>query len=276
MPQPTMNTPAGPKAPCACPVPAAARRQLDPLDNLLGPPDRRRFIRTLLVTSAATVLGAETRHGTVLAAVNPASGNSLLRLPLADFSALQTTTGFASVRLGLAGTQTVLKPLFVNRDNGTFSVFTAECQHASCTTGLYSLTTKRSTCPCHGSVYSSTGAKISGPTPRGLPAYDHELSGDTLLIEIPELPAYDITVSALSDGQLQRVALAFDTLRNFDYQVQARSAVDGVWSPRNHAATPTGALTATPFRAPGGPATVYVERTAEAEFFAVSVAVRTV
>lgn len=260
----------------ACTLPGGSRLAPDPLDNLLGTSDRRRFIRTLLVTSAVTVLGAETRRGTVLAAVNPASGNSILRVPLAGFPPLQSTTGFGSVRLGLAGTQTVLRPIFANRDNGVFSVFTSSCTHQGTTIGLFNATTRRSTCPLHGSVFSATGDRISGQATSDLPPYDHELSGDTLLIEIPELPAYDVTVGAFSDGQLQRVALAFNTLRNFDYRVLARSALDGAWTPRNHATTPTGTLTATPFRASGVPATLYVDRTAEAEFFAVSVAVRTV
>lgn len=271
-----MNLPAHAYAPaCACAPAGAQRGQSDPLDNLLGTPDRRRFLRTLLVTTAATVLGSGARHGTVLATVNPASGNSILRVPLASFPTLQATSGFASVRIGLAGTQTILRPIFVNRDNGTFSVFTSECTHASCTVGLYNISTKRGTCPCHGSVFSGTGARISGPATRGLPTYNHELSDNTLLIEIPALPAYDVAISAVTEGQLERVALGFSALRNFDYQVLARSALDGTWAPRPHATTAGGATTITPFRAPGGPATLYVDRTAEAEFFAVSVAVRT-
>lgn len=271
-----MNLPAHANAPtCACAIAGAERRPADPLDNLLGQPGRRRFLRTLLVTTAATLLGGETRRGTVLAAVNPASGNSILRVPLASFPTLQATTGFATVRIGLAGTQTLLKPIFVNRDNGAFSVFTTECTHASCTVGLFNESTRRATCPCHGSVFSATGARISGPANRALPGYDHELSDDTLLIELPEVPAYDVAVSAVTEGQLERVALGFPALRNFDYQVLARSVLDGAWAPRPHATTPAGTTTTTPFRAPGGPATLYVDRTAEAEFFAVSVAVRT-
>jgi Rieske Fe-S protein len=255
----------------AC-CPAGPRPPLDRLENLLGAPSRRRFLRTLLVTSAAGVAG----RSTVLAAVNPASGNGILRLPLASFPTLQATTGFASVRLGLAGTQTVLKPIFVNRDAGAFSVFTSECTHASCTVGLYNLSTKRGVCPCHNSIFSGTGARISGPANRALPTYNHELSGETLLVELPEVPAYDVTVSAVVDGQPQRVALAFAALRNFDYQVLARSSVDGAWAPRAYATTPGGATTTNAFRAPGGPATLYVDRTAEAEFFAVSLTPRTV
>lgn len=270
-----MPKPPCPDASCLCSTPGSPRRAPDPLDNLLGTPDRRRFIRTLLVTTAASVAGLESRRGTVLAAVNPASGNSILRVPLASFPTLVPTTGFASVRLGLAGPQTVLRPIFVNRDNGVFSVFTSECTHQGTTIGLFNLNTKRSTCPLHGSVFSATGARISGQATSDLPAYDHELSGDALLIELPEVPAYDVTVTAVTDDQLQRVGLAFNSLRNFDYRVLARSAVDGVWAPRAHATTTAGATTTNAFRAPGGPATLYVDRTAEAEFFAVSVAVQT-
>lgn len=272
-----MIPPAHAEAPtCACALAGAVRRPADPLDNLLGLPGRRRFLRTLLVTTAATVLGGETRRGTVLAAVNPASGNSILRVPLASFPALQATTGFASVRLGLAGTQTILKPIFVNRENGVFSVFTSECTHEGATVAPFNPNTRRATCPLHGSVFSSTGARISGQATRPLPTYSHELGGATLLIEIPALPAYDVAIGAVTEGQLERVALQFNALRNFDYQVLARSAVDGSWAPRPHATAPAGATTTTPFRAPGGPATLYVDRTQEAEFFAVSVAVRQV
>lgn len=270
-----MPKPPCPDASCLCSTPGSPRRTPDPLDNLLGTPDRRRFLRTLLVTTAASVAGLETRRGTVLATVNPASGNALLRVPLASFPTLVPTTGFASVRLGLAGTSTVLRPIFVNRDNGVFSVFTSECTHQSATVSLFNLNTKRATCPLHGSVFSSTGARLSGQATSPLPSYAHELSGGTLIIELPEVPAYDVAVTAVTEGQLQRVALAFDSLRNLDYRVLARSAVDGAWAPRPHATTPAGATTTNAFRAPGGPATLYVDRTAEAEFFAVSIAVQT-
>lgn len=246
------------------------RPALDRLENLLESPTRRRFLRTLFVSAAAGAAG----RTTVLAAVNPAAGNSVLRVPLAGFPSLVPTTGFASVRLGLAGTQTVLKPIFVNRDAGAFSVFTSECTHASCTVGLYNASTKRGTCPCHSSVFSGTGARISGPANRALPAYNHELAGNTLLIELPEVPAYDVAVNAVVDGQPGRVALSFPSLRNFDYQVLARSAVDGAWAPRAYSTTPGGATTTNAFRAPGGDATLYVERAAEAEFFAVSIIVQ--
>jgi Rieske Fe-S protein len=265
----TFPSPAGAAEAACCAV--GPRPPLDRLENLLAAPSRRRFLRTLFVSAAAGVAG----RSTVLAAVNPASGNAILRLPLASFPTLLPTTGFASVRLGLAGTSTVLKPVFVNRDAGVFSVFTSECTHASCTVGLYNATTRRGTCPCHGSVFSGTGARISGPANRALPPYAHELNGETLLIELPEVPAYDVTVQAVVDGQPQRVALAFEALRNFDYQVLARSAVDGAWAPRAYSATPGGATTTNAFRAPGGPATLYVERAAEAEFFAISLAART-
>jgi menaquinol-cytochrome c reductase iron-sulfur subunit len=53
-------------------------------------------------------------------------------------------------------------------------VLTAVCPHLGCTV-QWSEKTRQFLCPCHGSVFSPDGARIAGPTPRGM---------DTLPIEI--------------------------------------------------------------------------------------------
>ena len=71
--------------------------------------------------------------------------------------------------------------LFVLRDDKGFRAISAVCQHLACTV-YWSETTNTYDCPCHGSVYDTTGAVIAGPAPRALDWLELKKSPDKRLV----------------------------------------------------------------------------------------------
>jgi menaquinol-cytochrome c reductase iron-sulfur subunit len=60
------------------------------------------------------------------------------------------------------------KPVYVTKDSqGQLTVLTAVCPHLGCEVP-WNAEKKEFFCPCHGSVFAPDGARVSGPTPRGL------------------------------------------------------------------------------------------------------------
>ncbi len=57
--------------------------------------------------------------------------------------------------------------VIVVRDSArNFRAFSSECPHAGC--GVSIVDGLRLLCPCHGSAFDFTGARLEGPAPRGL------------------------------------------------------------------------------------------------------------
>jgi menaquinol-cytochrome c reductase iron-sulfur subunit len=60
------------------------------------------------------------------------------------------------------------KPVYVTKDSqGQLAVLSAVCPHLGCQVP-WNAEKKQFFCPCHGSVFAPDGARVSGPTPRGL------------------------------------------------------------------------------------------------------------
>ncbi len=55
------------------------------------------------------------------------------------------------------------------------------CTHLQCTV-TYSSSNKNIPCPCHGSLYTTSGAVINGPAPNPLKSYDVKKNGNILTI----------------------------------------------------------------------------------------------
>jgi Rieske Fe-S protein len=71
------------------------------------------------------------------------------------------------------------KPIFlVQPEAGTVIGLSAICTHQGCTVAVDG---KELKCPCHGSVYTLTGANVSGPAPKPLPAVDVHVSDGAVL-----------------------------------------------------------------------------------------------
>ena len=85
---------------------------------------------------------------------------------------------------GVSGKLTV----YVRRLSGDqFQVFAVNCTHLGCAvtwfadSGLFM-------CPCHGGVYYADGAHASGPPPRGLYTYRHEVKRGRLMADVGRFP----------------------------------------------------------------------------------------
>ena len=62
----------------------------------------------------------------------------------------------------------------------TVKAYSRECAHLKCTVGPF--IDGVSTCPCHGSQYNLSGARIAGPARRGLHQYKAYIAGDIITI----------------------------------------------------------------------------------------------
>lgn len=58
------------------------------------------------------------------------------------------------------------------------------CTHQGCTVGLPATPLANMLCPCHGSVYTVSGAVVSGPAPRALPAFPARIDGTDVVVTV--------------------------------------------------------------------------------------------
>lgn len=105
---------------------------------------------------------------------NGGTGGDKLILDLNDpaYSALKT-----------AGGSVIKQGIIVANTGSSFVAIDSICTHQGCTIG-YSLTDNNFPCPCHGSVYSTTGSVVNGPTTVALKSYPVSKSGDILTISL--------------------------------------------------------------------------------------------
>jgi cytochrome b6-f complex iron-sulfur subunit len=95
-----------------------------------------------------------------------------LDLSLADNSALNT-----------AGGSLITQNIIVINTGSSFAALSSICTHQGCTVGYDSAVTQIK-CPCHGSVYSTTGSVITGPAPLALKSYQVTKTDNILTISI--------------------------------------------------------------------------------------------
>ncbi|GAB3218928.1 Rieske (2Fe-2S) protein [Algoriphagus aestuariicola] len=64
---------------------------------------------------------------------------------------------------------------------GSYTALTSVCTHQGCSDS-WTFSSGRYTCNCHGSVFNSSGAVLSGPATQNLDQYSASVSGNTLTI----------------------------------------------------------------------------------------------
>jgi cytochrome b6-f complex iron-sulfur subunit len=96
-----------------------------------------------------------------------------LDLTLSENSSLNTT-----------GASMILQNLIIiNTGGGKFSALSSICTHQGCTVG-YDSPTGNIKCPCHGSVFSTSGSVVNGPAQSALQSYPASLTGNILTISL--------------------------------------------------------------------------------------------
>ena len=104
---------------------------------------------------------------------NPPGTKINLDLSLADNSSLNAT----------GGSKIVQSIIVINTGSGSFVALSSVCTHEGCTVG-YDSPSGNVKCPCHGSVYATTGSVITGPAPIALKSYPVSKTGNILTISL--------------------------------------------------------------------------------------------
>src|SRR5262245_28840747 len=214
---------------------------------------RRHFIRTFTFATAYSSLLGRSWTSIFAAEIKPlaVSSTGTLRVKLQDFPALLQESG--SVRLGinpLRGSPPSgpmpngqFYPVIINRGaNDAFFALNSRCTHQGCVVDPMDPSTNLINCPCHGSIYSIEGRRVSGPAPGSLTKYTVSFDGqNTLQIQIPNL-GYSVvgsTVQNPANGS-SRFRLDFHALRNVEYEVQFRESTAAGATPISFATTADG------------------------------------
>ncbi|MRR20463.1 Rieske (2Fe-2S) protein, partial [bacterium] len=88
-----------------------------------------------------------------------------------EFAALATAGGYV-VKNGI---------IIINTGSDTFAALSAICTHQGCVVA-YNNSAGNVQCPCHGSVFSTSGSVITGPASTPLARYSVTTSGNILTI----------------------------------------------------------------------------------------------
>jgi nitrite reductase/ring-hydroxylating ferredoxin subunit len=212
---------------------------------------RRDIIKTILVASATSVIGgkawaAKTISEVTANAVDPTLG--VARILLSSFAALNNNGG--SVRLGSSGISGsfpvgLYYPIVINRLSATqYVALDSQCLHAGCVVGaLTGGVNGRMSCPCHGSLYTSSGLCVGGPAPIGqsLRSFPTTLEGGILKIEIPD-QGFSTRMTQVLNGTEQRLQLTWDSFTSVEYEMRFRPNFATEPTKVNFSTTLTGAF----------------------------------
>lgn len=102
-----------------------------------------------------------------------------LAVPLKKATPLQEVGG--SVALKIKG-RTIL---FVRGSKDSVSAVDPTCTHKKCTV-QYKPDDGRFQCPCHNSQYDLNGKVLGGPAPKDLTTYPAKLSGERIILTLPD------------------------------------------------------------------------------------------
>ena len=103
----------------------------------------------------------------------PPPGSTIkLDLNNSAYSALKDPGGFA-----------VVQGIIVANTGTGYVALASTCTHNGCTIG-YNLAANNFPCPCHGSIFSTTGSVVNGPATTAVKSYTVTLSGDIITVNL--------------------------------------------------------------------------------------------
>jgi menaquinol-cytochrome c reductase iron-sulfur subunit len=161
-------------------------------DLLPSSPSRRGFLFKLglgLNVLGAVLVGIPVL-GYILAPIRRLGGQAWIKLgPVSTFREGQTQLAIYEnpFRVSWDG-PTAKTACWVRRSQGdAFQVFAINCAHLGCPVRWFPQS-RLFMCPCHGGVYYEDGSRASGPPPRGLYQYEHEIRDGQLWVRGGQLP----------------------------------------------------------------------------------------
>jgi cytochrome b6-f complex iron-sulfur subunit len=138
--------------------------------------NRRELVQKVVLGSAVLVLVPSVLQSCKKDSATNPGGNPQptkidLDLSLSDNSVLNTT----------GGSKIIQNVLIINAGGGKYVALSSICTHEGCTVA-YKSSADNIQCPCHGSVFSTSGSVINGPASSALKSYTPSLTGSILTI----------------------------------------------------------------------------------------------
>ena len=140
--------------------------------------NRRELVQRILVGGTVlfvvpSVLESCTKGSTDDPGVNPTPTKIDLDLSLPANSSLNVD----------GGSMIVQNIIIINTGSNNFVALSSVCTHQGCTVG-YNSGAGNIQCPCHGSVYTTSGSVVAGPAPKSLQSYPVTLKNNILTINL--------------------------------------------------------------------------------------------
>lgn len=138
--------------------------------------NRREVIRNIAAGSVAVFIVPSFLNSCEKAVINPDDNSNQngdkLTIDLADnkYSALLSAGGFY-----------VVQGIIIINSGAGYLALSSECTHQGCQVS-YNYSDGNLPCPCHGSIFSTTGSVLQGPANTPLKKYDVSVEGDILTI----------------------------------------------------------------------------------------------
>jgi len=135
---------------------------------------RRDLIQKVLIGGATLILVPQVIESCSKDSnpIDGGTGGNDLVLDLTDpkYAALNTVGGSVTVQ-----------GIIIANTSGGYVALASHCTHQGCAIG-YSSAANNFPCPCHGSVFSTSGSVVNGPALVALKSYQVTKSGDSLTV----------------------------------------------------------------------------------------------
>jgi cytochrome b6-f complex iron-sulfur subunit len=144
--------------------------------------NRREVLQKFLVGSTVlalvpSVLDSCSKDATMNDPTNPGGTNTTGKNIVLDLSLAENSS------LIKAGSSKIVQNILIINTGTKFVALSAICTHQGCTVG-YNPVANDIECPCHGSVYSTSGSVTNGPAPSPLHSYQVTQTDNIITINL--------------------------------------------------------------------------------------------
>ena len=133
--------------------------------------DRKEFFSKVLFGGTVLFVAPSFLSSCSKTTVPGTIGNSVVDLNASEFAPLKTVGGFAYNG----------NVFIIRTSNTSYLALSRICTHQGCTVS-YDSSSKQLICPCHGAMFSNSGAVLQGPASRPLTVYTTTINGTNLNI----------------------------------------------------------------------------------------------